>query len=1137
VTLEEMPPSLSRTLSLAGALNALACCASAFAPSVVTPTNQPMDRRAYQPVRAPKFYGVTNALAWNYTYKVGFLAAGGDLHSGPYTYADAVAFCDADDDCAGFTFNHGASNNDTQPTTPVNVYFKNVQDYSCCDPAWATYLKAGPPQVPDVNFTVAGLRVGLRPGAHTVEIMGIVDDPMPPFNFSFVPPLRNYGRSDRSLPGCHQLGDVTLRIQPLAATNASDFALFQTSWAGFIHTATPVAPPGPNVFAADDITPLLNATPVENRANPSGFPLSVRVVRSYERVVDAASGQEALLLRFNLTALADVRVGGFGISLPADNFFDQDLLHIAQTNSAADPHIGGEHAWAEWVRVTGNQSLYVLPGNAQTKMEAWRPLLEDCNFNGAMYEWTVLSGAWAAEWEVQRQAPGALFMAADLAALPDGKGGRVWPAPLSPWPSFKGNQTVWLPGLAEKRAWNAASVLEMRAGDTATYALRLAMAPEGAMRARDAVFTGAGEPVLHAVPGYTLGTDMTGAVLYVTPPRGATLTGAAVKAGQEGTLLAAVGGVVAGAAVVALTPLAPGPARLELTFSDGSRAAAHYRVLAPFATQIANFGAHMAGAGWLPVDYPDPFGRGGNVQTWDREDGAFALDDARAYIVGLSDDAGASMNLAHGMKVAWAPVQDEVARKDDYIQYTLYGIKPSTAKGPLRSLQLPDSYQVRMTMYYYCATPGSCADSGEGFPYPYVEQDKCDAPVGGPVWCMTENMANATYRGFNFPHQAASWYGMYRVARNYDLLTTRLAWGDYLYGAYMTAMGVGAAGVGFMDGTVFREILDALQAEGAGNATIQAWADALDKNMMARAVQWSTEPYPFGSEFSYDTTGQEEVFIWLQRYGYTEAANRTLNCILAYMRLLPNWAWHGGATSQGDLGNNGKWFINRGGERILQHYRAGLNNIPVIESYRANPDDFFLLEVGMGALTGQLANIDENGATSMGFHSSPFMNEYDPRSGDYGCGFFGITTEAGSFLVSHPTFGWLCFLCNLAPGSSPTSASFAVVDSYHVRSYLEPLGVQLTTEAGNLQSISIDLAAKKATVTFAPAMSSPASVRGHASAPFSNLRLNVTKSAPQRPGSAFALADADGNNVPVVRGAFQFPPAASGVTVATLSWT
>ena len=148
-----------------------------------------------------------------------------------------------------------------------------------------------------------------------------------------------------------------------------------------------------------------------------------------------------------------------------------------------------------------------------------------------------------------------------------------------------------------------------------------------------------------------------------------------------------------------------------------------------------------------------------------------------------------------------------------------------------------------------------------------------------------------------------------------------------------------------------------------------------------------------------------------------------------------------------------------------------------------------------------------------------------------------VTTEAGSFLVQHPTLGWLCYLCNLAAGSTSSAASFAVADSYHVRAFLEPLGVQLTAEAGNLQAISVDLAAKTATVTFAPATASPASAHGHASAPFSNLRLNVTKTASSRPGSGFAMKDASGNGVPVVRGAFQLPPAATGATTATLTWT
>lgn len=414
-------------------------------------------------------------------------------------------------------------------------------------------------------------------------------------------------------------------------------------------------------------------------------------------------------------------------------------------------------------------------------------------------------------------------------------------------------------------------------------------------------------------------------------------------------------------------------------------------------------------------------------------------------------------------------------------------------------------------------------------------------PVGGPIWCMTENMANATYRGYNYPHQAGTWFGMYRVARYFDLLTTELSWSAYLWGAYNTALQIGQADVGFMDGTVFREILDALQAEGSENATIAEWASTLDANMRARATAWSTETFPYGSEFNYDTTGQEEVYVWLSRYNYTEQANATLNAVLAYMRLIPNWAWHGGARSMGDLGNNGKWFINRGTERLLMHYRAGLNNIPILEGFRANPDDRFLLETGMGALTGQLVNIDESGATSMGFHSVPFVLDFDPRSGDYGCGFFGITTEASSTITRHSIYGWQCFLCNVWPASSETTVGYTVADAYHVKTYIEPLGLYATALAGNLQSIFLDLTQQTASLTFAPALSSPASRNPHAARPFSWLYLKLEKSASTpgiRPGRAFMVMDSQGRTCPQVRGAFQITPATddSAVTTVTVTW-
>jgi len=99
------------------------------------------------------------------------------------------------------------------------------------------------------------------------------------------------------------------------------------------------------VLVADDVTSLLLATPNSSRVVPE-IPLSLTVVRSYEEVRswrsatgwcfvsgrfevgatdlsptlpraplqfhDATTGAVSLLLRFNVTATADTRIGGFG---------------------------------------------------------------------------------------------------------------------------------------------------------------------------------------------------------------------------------------------------------------------------------------------------------------------------------------------------------------------------------------------------------------------------------------------------------------------------------------------------------------------------------------------------------------------------------------------------------------------------------------------------------------------------------------------------------------------------------------------------------------------------------------------------------------------------------------------------------
>ena len=47
----------------------------------------------------------------------------------------------------------------------------------------------------------------------------------------------------------------------------------------------------------------------------------------------------------------------------------------------------------------------------------------------------------------------------------------------------------------------------------------------------------------------------------------------------------------------------------------------------------------------------------------------------RAFVVGLSDEAGAGANVGLAAKMRHAPTALEVARVDDYVQETLWGIK------------------------------------------------------------------------------------------------------------------------------------------------------------------------------------------------------------------------------------------------------------------------------------------------------------------------------------------------------------------------------------------------------------------------------------------------------------------------------
>ena len=462
-----------------------------------------------------------------------------------------------------------------------------------------------------------------------------------------------------------------------------------------------------------------------------------------------------------------------------------------------------------------------------------------------------------------------------------------------------------------------------------------------------------------------------------------------------------------------------------------------------------------------------------------------------------------------------------------------------------------------MTMYYYDNASAPSNSTSGHFAYNYTMQDHCglDGIQGGPNWCMSENNANATYRAFNYPHHTASYYNMYRVLRYYPDVaaaaeskmsanTTLEPWSWYLHRAANTTVKFGAPTVGVMDGTVFREVLRSVKEEAEDDpATWSSVAGVIEANMQQRAAAFAGQHYPYGSEFAFDTTGQEEVVVWLLHFAnsaggaagnYTAAAKRTVDHVLSYMRSSPTWAYHGGTRSWGDLGNNGKWMVSHSTASNFEtrgnmHYRAGLNMIPLIEWFRANPDEYFLLEIAMGAQAGQLMSVDpDTGAPSMMLHMLPHINEYDPHSGDFGLGFFGHTLEAGAYFVHHETLGPVCFLCDIVESgnaSSSTSSSFVTRDSYRQRVFLEPLSLLLEADTGIIESVRLDMAGKQVTVTFAPP---PA---GTSSLSFNLRRLRVTKTSKHRGDLTFTLTGP--SDAKLRRGAYEF---AAAEPDATISW-
>ncbi|WP_200919867.1 DUF5695 domain-containing protein [Duganella sp. Leaf126] len=777
-------------------------------------------------------------------------------------------------------------------------------------------------------------------------------------------------------------------------------------------------PAGGATLAAADITATMG----------DGLPLRIE-----RRWLDQDG---VLVLRFTLInpTAAPIEIGGLGMPMVFDNIITDRTLEQAHASASfVDPYIGRDAGYLQVTRLNGKgPALLVLP-DARTPLEAWRPLDDRsprAQTAEGFYDWTVASKAYAEQdWK---------------------NAGEQWNTPTS---------------------------ITLAPGARREIGVRFTLAP--AIRAIESTLIAQRRPVAVGIPGYVVPTDLD-ATLFLHSPQKVTAI-ASAPAGALVVTPAAAQASPRGWRRYTVQGRSWGPARLSISYADGSVQTVSYFVTKPLAQAVADLGRFTTTRQWFD-DPRDPFGRAPAILTYDREQDRIVTDDARVWISGMSDEGGAGSWVAAMAKQLDNPDAEEVAKLERLVNETVVG-KLQVADGP-------HTGAVRKSLFYYdpAAFPGYYA-----------------AGTDWRTWTSwSKKQADDLGRAYNYPHVAIGHWVLYRLARNHQGLVTRHDWRWYLEHAYRTTVAMMRDApeytqFGMMEGDVFIDILSDLQREG-----LTAEAADMQRLMQQRADHWRRLTFPFGSEMAWDSTGQAEVYAWMRYFGFQPQADITREVILGYDPLIPSWGYNGNARRYWDFLYAGKTARI---ERQLHHYGSTLNAVPLFDAYRANPADLHLLRVAYGGLLGGITNIDRDGFASAGFHAWPDMMRWDAYSGDYGMGFYGHAIASATYLLKDPTFGWLAFGANLAVQADGT-VDITPRDSARTRLFVAPARAWITLEAGKIDGARYDPRSGAITLELAPATPATPAARLLVQSPGN--RLKPRESAPGQ-----LLIDRGGYTVPL----------------------
>lgn len=516
-----------------------------------------------------------------------------------------------------------------------------------------------------------------------------------------------------------------------------------------------------------------------------------------------------LVLQATITSKnsSTVELGAFGFPIEFNNIFTNRTADETTAKCVlVDPYMGLDSGYAQVTRLTGTgPNMVITPHGNASKFEAYRFLHEDPSqptgyqtqvFEG-IYAWQTLSKAYAEnEWNATEP-------------------------------------------------WNVPTAVTLSPGESVSYALRFGLAQnvydiEDAVASKDI-------PVAVGVPGYVLPTDMNGQ-LFLNSKSG--VKSIDVEPSGMLTFTSATAKNSAWKAYdVAASEGSYGRARATIQYENGRVQTVHYYITDTSENTATKLGEFSFSKQWY-TDSSDPFHRAPSVMTWDNDAGQIVLQESRAWIAGISDEAGAGSFTAASMKTAVMPDASDVKKLEEMANTAVWGwLQDNVTDASTGSVK----YGVKRSLFYY--DPAALPD----FQY--------DPSINwGGTW--NKNDSYSVWRAYDYVWVGVVYWSLYNaeLASPGILTVQNSTW--YLEMAYQTVLASQAvyddgtpitayADVGLMGETVWMYILKALQAE-----KMDDQAQKLEAAMKKREQLWSTQSDPFGSEMAWDSTGQEGVYLW-----------------------------------------------------------------------------------------------------------------------------------------------------------------------------------------------------------------------------------------------------------------------------------